>query len=78
MMENIEESMLSRAFSYDALGSFIAMPLGQLDAGPVGAAFGYSRVLVASGIAFLLIVAATLLSRSVRTLPRVRAETPAP
>ncbi|MFN8189948.1 MAG: MFS transporter [Nocardioidaceae bacterium] len=78
MMENIEESMLSRAFSYDALGSFIAMPLGQLAAGPVGAAFGYSQVLVASGIAFLLIVAATLLSRSVRTLPRVATQAPAP
>ena len=78
MMENIEESMLSRAFSYDALGSFIAMPVGQLAAGPIGAAFGYPEVLVVSGIAFLVIVGATLMSRSVRTLPRVQQVTPAP
>ena len=78
MMENIEESMLSRAFSYDALGSFIAMPVGQLAAGPIGAAFGYSEVLVVSGIAFFVIVGVTLMSRSVRTLPRVQQVTPAP
>jgi hypothetical protein len=27
--------MLSRAYSYDALGSFVAMPLGQLAFGPL-------------------------------------------
>ncbi len=41
MQENIEDSMLSRAYSYDALGSFVAMPIGQLAYGPLGAAFGY-------------------------------------
>ncbi len=30
MQENIEERHLSRAYSYDALGSYAAMPLGQL------------------------------------------------
>ncbi|MEZ5097438.1 MAG: MFS transporter [Nocardioides sp.] len=70
MMENIEESMLSRAFSYDALGSFVAMPVGQLAYGPLGEAFGYEPVLVTSGVLFALVVVATLLSRSVRTLPR--------
>ena len=29
MQENIEDGMLSRAYSYDALGSFVAMPIGQ-------------------------------------------------
>ncbi|MFN8193969.1 MAG: MFS transporter [Nocardioidaceae bacterium] len=70
MMENVEEPMLSRAYSYDALGSFVAMPVGQLTAGPVGAAFGFSEVLVASGVLFVVIVLVTLLSRSVRDLPR--------
>ena len=45
MQENIEDSMLSRAYSYDALGSFVAMPVGQLAYGPLGAAFGYEEVL---------------------------------
>ncbi len=43
MQENIDEDMLSRAYSYDALGSFVAMPLGQLAFGPLGAAFGYAK-----------------------------------
>ena len=36
MQENIEDGMLSRAYSYDALGSFVAMPVGQLAWGMVG------------------------------------------
>lgn len=70
MMENIDERMLSRAFSYDALGSFIAMPLGQLAFGPLGAAFGYRDVLVTSGLVYAAVVALVLCSRSVRMLPR--------
>jgi MFS family permease len=74
MMENIDERMLSRAFSYDALGSFVAMPLGQLAFGPLGAAFGYRDVLMVSGIVYAVTVALVLCSRSVRTLPRAAPE----
>lgn len=70
MQENIEDRMLSRAYSYDALGSFVAMPIGQLAWGPLGAAFGNSRVLVASGVAYAAICLLVLTSRSVRDLPR--------
>ena len=70
MQENIEDSMLSRAYSYDALGSFVAMPVGQIAYGPLGAAFGYEEVLVVSGVAYVAICLLTLLSRSVRNLPR--------
>jgi MFS family permease len=70
MQENIDDRMLSRAYSYDALGSFIAMPIGQLAWGPLGAAFGNSRVLVISGIAYATICLLVLTSRSVRDLPR--------
>ena len=70
MQENIDEDMLSRAYSYDALGSWVAMPIGQLAYGPLGAAFGYEEVLVVSGIAYVAICLLTLLSRSVRDLPR--------
>jgi MFS family permease len=70
MQENIDEQMLSRAYSYDALGSFVAIPVGQLAFGPLAVAFGYEEVLVVSGIAYFVICGLTLLSRSVRDLPR--------
>ena len=50
MQENIDEQMLSRAYSYDALGSFVAIPVGQLTFGPLAAAFGYRDVLIVSGV----------------------------
>lgn len=70
MQENIDDDMLSRAYSYDMLGSFVAMPIGQLAWGPLGALFGNETVLVASGIAYAAICALVLCSRSVRDLPR--------
>lgn len=70
MQENIDEHLLSRAYSYDMLGSFIAMPIGQLAWGPLGMAFGNETVLVASGIAYAVICGLVLCSRSVRQLPR--------
>lgn len=74
MHENVEERMQSRAWSYDALGSFVAMPIGQLSFGPLGAAFGHRNVLVASGVAYIAICALVLCSRSVRALPRAEPE----
>jgi MFS family permease len=70
MQENIEDEMLSRAYSYDALGSFVAMPVGQLLFGPLGDVFGFQAVLIVSGVATIVISLATLVSRSVRTLDR--------
>jgi MFS family permease len=70
MQENIDDSMLSRAYSYDALGSFVAMPVGQLLYGPLGEWFGFRDVLLWSGIAYAAIALLALTSRSVRTLDR--------
>ena len=70
MQENIADRMLSRAYSYDALGSFVAMPVGQLLYGPLGEAFGYREVLVVSGILYGVVALLALTSRSVRTLGR--------
>ncbi len=70
MQEHVPERMLSRAFSYDALGSFAAIPLGQLAAGPLAVAFGLQPVLVAAGLTLSAVALATLLSASVRRLPR--------
>jgi MFS family permease len=70
MQEHVDEAMLSRAYSYDALGSFVAMPIGQLAFGPLAATFGFEEVLVVSGTAYVVIALLTLLSVSVRTLGR--------
>ena len=73
MQENIEDGMLSRAYSYDALGSFVALPVGQLAFGPLAAAFGAEEVLVVAAVAYVVLVGLVLCSRSVRDLPRAPA-----
>lgn len=74
MQENVPERMLSRAYSYDALGSFVAMPLGQLAFGPLGARYGDRAVLMVSGVAYFVICLLVLSSRSVRTMRRLSPE----
>lgn len=73
MQEHVEEASLSRAYSYDALGSFVAMPVGQLVYGPLGQAFGPAEVLAVSGVAYTAIALATLTSPAVRGLRRAPA-----
>lgn len=73
MQEHVPEDMLSRAFSYDMLGSIVAVPAGQLLFGPLGSAFGFRDVLLVSGVVYVAICALTLASRPVRDLRRVPA-----
>jgi MFS family permease len=68
--EHVPNEVLSRVASYDALGSFIAIPIGQLTFGPLAEAFGTRDVLVVSTVAYVAIALSTLLSRSVRHLGR--------
>ncbi len=70
MQENIEDRMLSRAYSYDALGSYVAIPLGQLGFGVLGGVVDISTLMVGAGVAFAGISLAPLLSPSVRGLRR--------
>ncbi len=70
MQENIDEHLLSRAYSYDMLGSWVAMPVGQLLFGPLGLVFGLREVILAGGLLYLTIALATLASRAVRDLRR--------
>ena len=76
MQENIAEEQLSRAYSYDSLGSFVAMPVGQLLYGPLGEAFGYTEVLAVSGVVYTVVALLPLASRSVRDLARATAPAP--
>jgi len=70
MQEHVPDEMLSRAYSYDALGSFVAIPIGQLAVGPLGSAFGVRETLIVCGVLYAVICLATLGSRSVRDLQR--------
>ena len=45
MQENMPTRCCSRAYSYDALGSFVAIPIGQLTFGPLAEAFGAQEVI---------------------------------
>ncbi len=71
MQENVPDEMLSRVYSYDMLGSFIAMPIGQIAVGPLAIAFGYGEVLMVSGAVYVVTCLLVLLSPAVRNLPRV-------
>ncbi|HEY2792274.1 MAG TPA: MFS transporter [Micromonosporaceae bacterium] len=65
MQENIETDMLARVYSYDMLGSLLAIPLGQLMAGPAEIAFGARGAMLGVGVLMLLATAAMLVSKSV-------------
>jgi MFS family permease len=75
LQQHVPSRVLSRVNSYDALGSFVFIPLGLVIAGPLAARFGATETLwFFVGLAVASIGAA-LLSRDVRTLRRVE-ETP--
>ncbi len=68
MHQHVPDDVLARVSSYDALGSFIAIPLGEVAAGPASHAIGTRGALLAASGLVLLATLATLASRSVRTL----------
>ena len=78
MQEHVPEEMLSRAYSYDALGSYVAIPVDQLLSGPPSDWLGLRPVLVASGFIYAGVCLLTLASPAVRNLerqPRAEPET---
>lgn len=77
LQEHVPADKLARVYSYDALGSFVAIPIGQVIAGPLADAVGVrAGLLIVTGV-ILLSVVGMLLSRSVRTLEH-RPPKPAP
>lgn len=63
----IEPERLARVYAWDALGSFLAIPVGEISVGPLAERFGLTNTL--NGLAGLIILASTaaLASGSVRT-----------
>lgn len=70
LQENVPTDRLARVYSYDMLGSFIAIPVGQIAVGPIAARYGTEATLAGTAALVLLATAAALCSRSVRTLER--------
>jgi len=75
MQSHIPADKLARVYSYDALGSFLAIPIGQLAIGPVALAIGTGPTLLAAAGVVVLAVLGMLASRSVR---RLAADPPIP
>jgi MFS family permease len=74
VQEHIPPEKLARVYSYDALGSFIAIPIGQVAAGPLAVAVGIQRALLMAAGIVVLATLAMLASRSVRWLEHVPAQ----
>ncbi|MDT7728413.1 MAG: hypothetical protein QOI21_4989 [Actinomycetota bacterium] len=72
LQENIPPDKLARVYSYDMLGSFIAMPVGEVAAGPLAEHFGRENTLLAGAALIAVTTALTLCSSQVRGLARKR------
>jgi MFS family permease len=75
MARNIPADKLARVSSYDVLGSVMAMPVGALIAGPLGAAIGISRAQYAAAAVIIVASALALIPRDIRT---IRSDEPVP
>jgi MFS family permease len=71
VQEHIPPDKLARVYSFDALGSFLAIPLGQIAAGPLAVAAGPRTALVAAGVVVVLAVVVMIAAPAVRALPHV-------
>jgi len=71
LQQHIPRRVLSRVNSYDALGSFVFIPLGLVIAGPLADRFGVTNTLWGFLAIGLVSIGGALLSRDVRTLRRV-------
>ncbi|MFI1195105.1 MFS transporter [Micromonospora sp. NPDC020750] len=75
--QHIPAERLARVYSYDMLGSWVAIPLGQVAVGPVAGAIGTRETLLILAALVVLSVVGMLASRDVRRL-RTVAPAPAP
>jgi len=68
MQQHIPPDKLARVYSYDAIGSVLAIPIGEIAVGPIAVAAGTNATLLGAAGLIVLATAAALLSRDVRTL----------
>jgi predicted MFS family arabinose efflux permease len=70
LQQEISQETLSRVSAYDALGSFVLIPLGVAAAGPVAQAIGTRETILGAAALSLTVTLAVLLVRDVRTIER--------
>jgi MFS family permease len=70
IQQEIPQEKLSRVSSYDALGSYVLIPLGLAVAGPVAVAVGTRATILGAAALSLAATLAVLLVRDVRTIRR--------
>lgn len=75
LQEHVPNEMLSRISSYDDTGSFVAVPLGQLAAGPLAVLVGSTYLAVIGGVIYVTAGLLPLASRQVRSLRQPRKTT---
>ncbi|WP_406077289.1 MFS transporter [Micromonospora sp. NBC_00858] len=68
VQEHVPTEKLARVYSYDMVGSFVAIPVGQVVAGPVANTVGVAATLVGAAGLILLAILGMLASRDVRGL----------
>ncbi len=68
MQQNIPQDKLARVYSYDAIGSILAIPIGEMAIGPLSQHLGTTPTLIGAATLIALATLAALTSRSVRTL----------
>ena len=70
LQQNVPTDRLARVYSYDALGSFVAIPVGQVVVGPLAASLGVRTTLLLCAAAVVVVTLLALTDRSLRTLER--------
>ena len=68
MQEHVPPDKLARVYSYDMVGSWLAIPAGQVAVGPIGEALGVEQTLIGLSVLIVLAVVGMLCSRDVRHL----------
>ena len=70
MQQEIPQEKLSRVYSYDALGSWVLIPLGLAVAGPLAEVFVTRETILGASAISLTATLAVLFVRDVRTIER--------
>jgi MFS family permease len=70
MQQHVPPHLLSRVYAYDALGSLVAIPVGQVLAGPLAAAVGVREAVALCAVVLMVVGAAATAVPAVRRLER--------
>ncbi|PEH52314.1 MFS transporter [Yersinia kristensenii] len=72
LQTHIPPNKLARVYAYDAMGSFVAIPVGELAAGPLSMHYGSSAILLAAAVAVVIATIATSFTPAIRQLDNGR------